>query len=98
MVGIAHARPLRTITYVRHAERHNKQAAPLGAGSGALRPGARIYAPGGHACRVGPLRRIKAQAVCDNTHRKIMFNANGEPTSGTDDLLQVRDGVLQIDH
>lgn len=44
-------------------------------------------------CRCGKSRR---KPFCDNTHRRIGFEATGEPASGNTTALTVRDGPLEI--
>ncbi|MGJ7603572.1 CDGSH iron-sulfur domain-containing protein [Variovorax sp. LT1R20] len=104
VVGIAHACPSGAIRYERHDGHADEQAPPVNllslreAGPYAVRADMRVAgeAVGFRAtlCRCGA---SKNKPFCDNTHRAIGFDASGEPASGQVDMLEARDGVLQID-
>jgi CDGSH-type Zn-finger protein/uncharacterized Fe-S cluster protein YjdI len=104
LVEIAHACPSGAIRYQRHdgvAEERAPQVNLLAireAGPYAVRGALSIDGETGFfratLCRCGA---SKNKPYCDGSHHEVKFSASGEPPTGQADMLEVRDGLLQID-
>lgn len=103
VVEIAHACPSGAIGYQRKDGGPAEQAPPVNlisireSGPYAFRGQVRINgAPAGFRvtlCRCGASRN---KPFCDGSHHDAGFTATGEPATGKTDMLQVRDGELNI--
>lgn len=105
LVEIAHACPSGAIRYERKDGAPNETAPPVNLvsirenGPYAVHADLRLgdeTTPRYRAtlCRCGA---SKAKPFCDSSHKTIEFTATGEPPTGSSDMLDVRDGVLEVD-
>ena len=104
LVEIAHACPSGAIRYDRHDGTPNESAPPVNllavreAGPYAVRGTLSIagQTAGFRAtlCRCGA---SKNKPYCDGSHHDVGFAASGEPATGQADMLEVRDGPLEIE-
>jgi CDGSH-type Zn-finger protein/uncharacterized Fe-S cluster protein YjdI len=104
LVEIAHSCPSGAIRYRRKDGKADETAPPVNlvstreAGPYAVRGDLRIAgeAVGFRAtlCRCGA---SKNKPYCDGSHHQIGFSATGEPVTGKADMLDVRDGPLEIE-
>jgi CDGSH-type Zn-finger protein/uncharacterized Fe-S cluster protein YjdI len=104
LVEIAHSCPSGAIRYQRKDGKADESAPPVNlvatreAGPYAVRGELRIAgdAVGFRVtlCRCGA---SKNKPYCDGSHHQIGFSATGEPSTGKADMLDVRDGPLEIE-
>jgi CDGSH-type Zn-finger protein/uncharacterized Fe-S cluster protein YjdI len=103
LVEIAHACPSGAIRYERHDGEPNEAAPPVNLL--AVREGGPYAVRGELAiagttsfratlCRCGA---SKNKPYCDGSHHDVAFAATGEPPTGQADMLEVRDGPLEIE-
>jgi CDGSH-type Zn-finger protein/uncharacterized Fe-S cluster protein YjdI len=104
LVEIAHACPSGAIRYLRKDGRPDEAPPPVNlitireAGPYAVRAELRIDGEPAHfratLCRCGA---SKNKPYCDSSHRTIEFAATGEPKTVSTDMLEARNGPLEID-
>lgn len=104
LVEIAHACPSGAIRYQRHDGASEEQAPQVNllavreAGPYAVRGDLDIDGKTGFfratLCRCGA---SKNKPYCDGSHHEVNFAASGEPPTGKADMLDVRDGPLNIE-
>jgi CDGSH-type Zn-finger protein/uncharacterized Fe-S cluster protein YjdI len=104
LVEIAHACPSGAIRYERKDGEPNETPPPVNliaireAGPYAVRGDIRLDGAPAHyratLCRCGA---SKNKPFCDGSHHSIDFAASGEPMTDSTDMLEVRDGPLEID-
>lgn len=103
-VEIAHACPSGAIRYKRKDGVPDEAPPPVNlvsireAGPYGVRAQLRIDGAPAHyratLCRCGA---SKNKPFCDSSHKEIGFTASGEPPSGKTDMLEVRDGPLNVE-
>jgi CDGSH-type Zn-finger protein/uncharacterized Fe-S cluster protein YjdI len=104
LVEIAHACPSGAIRYDRHDGEPNETAPPVNLL--AVREGG-PYAVRGDLSVAGNRETFRAtlcrcgasknKPYCDGSHHEIGFAATGEPATGKADMLEVRNGPLEIE-
>ena len=104
LVEIAHACPSGAIGYLKKDGTPNEAPPPVNlisireAGPYAVRGDLQLDGRTGTyrvtLCRCGA---SKNKPYCDGSHHEVQFSATGEPPTGDADMLEVRDGKLEID-
>ncbi|NVB82809.1 MAG: hypothetical protein HOV81_30810 [Kofleriaceae bacterium] len=104
LVEIAHACPSGAIRYERKDGQPDETPPPVNliaireGGPYAVRGDIRLDGAPAHyratLCRCGA---SKNKPFCDGSHHSIDFAASGEPMTDSTDMLEVRDGALEID-
>jgi CDGSH-type Zn-finger protein/uncharacterized Fe-S cluster protein YjdI len=104
LVEIAHACPSGAIRYERHDGVPDETAPPVNlvavreagpyAVRGELTIGGERQGYRATLCRCGA---SKNKPYCDGSHHEVGFSASGEPTSSQTEMLEVRDGPLDIE-
>jgi CDGSH-type Zn-finger protein/uncharacterized Fe-S cluster protein YjdI len=104
LAEIAHACPSGAIRYARKDGRPDESPPPVNlisvreAGPYAVRGDIRLDGEAGRyrmtLCRCGA---SKNKPFCDGSHHQVGFAASGEPSTGTADMLAVRDGPLAVE-
>lgn len=104
LVEIAHACPSGAIRYERHDGEMNEGPPPVNllsvreggpyAVRGALSVAGDTSTFRATLCRCGA---SKNKPYCDGSHHEVGFSASGEPPTGKADMLEVRDGPLEVE-
>ena len=104
LVEIAHACPSGAIGYLKNDGTPNEAPPPVNlisireAGPYAVRGDLQLDGRTGSyratLCRCGA---SKNKPYCDGSHHEVQFSATGEPPTGDADMLEIRDGKLEID-
>lgn len=104
LVEIAHACPSGAIRYKRRDGEPDETAPPVNllavreggpyAVRGALSVAGNTESFRATLCRCGA---SKNKPYCDGSHKEVGFSASGEPPTGKADMLEVRDGPLEVE-
>ncbi len=104
LVEIAHACPSGAIRYERKDDVPNETPPPVNlisireSGPYAVRGDLRIDGePAGFRATLCRCGASKNKPFCDGSHHTVAFAATGEPVTKSADMLETRDGLLEID-
>lgn len=104
LVEIAHKCPSGAIRYRRKDDHADEAVPPVNllatreAGPYAVRGDLRISGePVGFRATLCRCGASKNKPYCDGSHHEIGFSASGEPASGKTDMLEVRNGPLEVE-